>query len=160
NVRVGCNNLTLSGTLGKNLTAFGESVRLDSGAKTGGSMTAFGTTISIDGTIGRDVLSFAGLLNINGKIAGDVKARGETMAIGSTAQIDGHSRFDGKKPPEVAPEAKLASPVKFEKIESTPTYRTTHYYVWQVIWAAAFILFGSVLFLLMPGFSRQAVDSS
>src|SRR5260370_17533422 len=38
--------------------------------------------------------------------------------------------------------------------------RQVHYYVWQVIWAAAFILFGLVLFALMPKFSQDAVGSA
>src|SRR5262249_54378951 len=53
NVRTACNNLTLSGSLGKNLLAFGDSLRLDSDAKTGGSITTFGNTISVDGSVGR-----------------------------------------------------------------------------------------------------------
>jgi cytoskeletal protein CcmA (bactofilin family) len=160
NVRAGCNNITLTGPIGKNLMAFGESMRVDSDAKTGGSVTAFAATTSIDGAVGRDILSYSGLLNINGNVTGNVKAQGETLVIGSTAQIGGRSRFEGKKAPEVSPEAKLGSPVQFEKIESKPKYRTTHYYVWQVIWAAAYVLFGLVLFLVMPDFSREAVDAS
>ena len=160
NIRVGCNNLTLSGNAGKNVLAFGDSVRIDSDAKAGGSATLFGGTISIDGTLGRDILSFGNLLNINGTVGGNVRAKGETLAIGSTANIRGTTRFEGKKPPEVAPEAKLGSPVAYTKLESKPTYRTTHYYIWQVIWAAAFVLFGLVLFLVMPSFCKEAVDSS
>jgi hypothetical protein len=48
--------------------------------------------------------------------------------------------------------------VKFTKKEPKPEYRSGHYYVWQVIWAAAFILFGLVLFTVMPEFSRQATS--
>jgi hypothetical protein len=35
-----------------------------------------------------------------------------------------------------------------------------HYYVWQVIWLGAFVLFGLVLFQLMPQFSREAVANA
>ena len=56
----------------------------------------------------------------------------------------------------MAAEAKLGSPVKFTKTEPKPEYRSGHYYVWQVIWAAAFVLFGLVLFVVMPDFTRQA----
>jgi hypothetical protein len=35
-----------------------------------------------------------------------------------------------------------------------------HYYVWQVIWLAAFVLFGLVLFQLMPIFAADAVASA
>src|SRR5262249_55036293 len=107
NIRAACNNLTLNTAVGKNILAAGESIRLDSDAKIGGSLTGFGTTISIDGSVGRDILSFAHLLNINGNVSGSVKAEGETLAIGSSAQITGKTEFEGKKAPEVAPEAKL-----------------------------------------------------
>jgi cytoskeletal protein CcmA (bactofilin family) len=160
NIRVGCNNLTLSGTVAKNVLAFGDSLRIDSDAKAGGSATVFGGTTSIDGTVARDILSFAGLLTINGTVGGNLKAKGETLAIGSTAKIQGSSQFEGKKAPEVAEEAKLGSPVKFTKTEPKPEYRSGHYYVWQVIWAAAFILFGLVLFVVMPEFSRQATRTA
>ena len=160
NVRAGCNNITLSGPIGKNLMVFGDAVRIDSEGKTGGSLTTAGSNVFVDGTVGSDILSFSGLLNINGKVGGNIKAQGDTMVIGSTAKIDGKSRFEGKKAPEVSAEAKLGSPVQFEKLESKPTYRSTHYYVWQLIWAGSFILFGLVLCLLMPSFVKQAVDSS
>jgi hypothetical protein len=32
-----------------------------------------------------------------------------------------------------------------------------HYYVWRIIWTAAFVLFGMVLFLLLPKFAEEAV---
>jgi cytoskeletal protein CcmA (bactofilin family) len=158
NIRMACNNLTLTGTAGKNMLAFGDSLRMDSDAKIGGSATVFGGTLSFDGTLGRDILSYGRVLSINGAVGGGVKAHGDTLAIGSTAKIDGATEFEGKKPPEVASEAKLGSPVKFTKQEPKPEYRSGHYYVWQVIWGAAYILFGLVLFVVMPEFSRQATD--
>jgi cytoskeletal protein CcmA (bactofilin family) len=160
NVRGGCNNLTLSGSVKRNVMAFGDSLRFEPDAKIGGSLTAFGETTSVDGSVGRDILSFAGLLSINGKVGGSVKAKGETLTIGSTAVIEGHSQFEGKTAPDVSPQAKLGSPVTFEKREAKPTYRTTHYYLWQLIWAAAFVLFGLVLFLAMPSFVKQAADNA
>jgi hypothetical protein len=160
NVRVGCNNVTLTTTLAKNLMAFSDSVRVDSDAKIGGGLTVFGGTVSIDGTVGRDILAYSNLLNINSKIGGSIWAKGEALTIGPSAQVQGHAKFIGKKSPDVSPEAKLSSPMTYEKMEESPAYRTTHYYLWQVIWAAAFVLFGLVLFLVMPGFAKEAVDSS
>jgi hypothetical protein len=68
-------------------------------------------------------------------------------------------RFEGNHEPSVASGAKLASPVDFHKVERRPKYMEGHYYVWQVIWMAAFVLYGLVLFVLMPNFSREAVDN-
>src|SRR5260370_25585807 len=45
-------------------------------------------------------------------------------------------------------------------MEKRESYRNSSYYVWQVIWAAAYILFGLVLFALMPKFSEDAVKAA
>jgi hypothetical protein len=45
-------------------------------------------------------------------------------------------------------------------MEHRREYREGHYYVWQVIWAAAYVLFGLVLFAVMPKFSLEAVRSA
>ena len=95
-----------------------------------------------------------------GKIGGAIRAKGDSLIITSTAVVDGPIHFDGDKPADVSASAKLASPVEFKKMERHETYRSSGYYVWQVIWAAAFILFGLVLFALMPQFSRDAVKSA
>jgi hypothetical protein len=50
--------------------------------------------------------------------------------------------------------------VEFKQTEHKRDYREGGYYVWQVIWAAAFILFGLVLLALMPKFSQDAVRSA
>src|SRR5258708_23852466 len=82
------------------------------------------------------------------------------MIIGSNGEVDGAVKFEGNKPAEVSPGAKLASAVEFKQMQHKHDYREGGYYVWQVIWAAAFILFGLVLFALMPKFSQDAVGSA
>src|SRR2546429_9478742 len=61
---------------------------------------------------------------------------------------------------QVSSQAKLASPVHFVKHTRGPNYANPHYYVWQVIWMAGFILYGLVLYSLMPKFSQEAVKSA
>jgi len=160
NVRTANNNLTVSGTVGKNVMEFGETGRIDSQAKVGGSLTMFASNGNVDGELGRDVLYFGELLNISGKIKGGVRMKGNSLDIASTSEIGGPVRFEGHKKPEVSPGAKLASPVEFVQIQHKSEYRSAHYYVWQVILAAAFVLFGLVLFLILPEFSKQAVTNA
>src|SRR5256885_15654292 len=75
-------------------------------------------------------------------LGGGIRQKGRTMIIGSGAQVDGPIHFEGDRPATVSPGAKLASPVEFKQMEKKQHYREGGYYVWQVIWAAAFILFG------------------
>ncbi len=160
NVRAFTNTLTISATVAKNVLTFDEAVNLESSGKIGGSLTIFVENLNLDGTLGKDLLIFAKHLALSGKVNGAIKMKGDTLTINSSAQVAGPISFEGNKEPEVSPQAKLVSPVDFHKMEHKPRYMEGHYYVWQVIWLAAFVLFGLVLFQLMPRFAADAVASA
>jgi hypothetical protein len=116
--------------------------------------------VTVGGRLGRDVLFFGERLDVLGTIGGGIRAHGDALVIESSAEIGGPVHFEGHKAPDVSPQAKLASPVEFKKIEHKPAYRESRYYVWRVIWTAALVLFGLVLFALMPKFAQETVDSA
>ena len=157
NVRAFTNTLTVRGTVAKNVLTFDQTVNLETNGKIAGSLTIFVESLNLDGEVGRDILSMGKRVNLNGKVDGATQARAEALTIGSSAEVLGPIQYKGDKPPDVSPRAKLVSPVNFHKIEHKPHYMEGHYYVWQVIWLAAFVLFGLVLFQLMPQFTQEAV---
>ena len=110
--------------------------------------------------VGRDVLAFVNETAVAGNIGGGIQAQGNTLKFNSGAQVDGPVKFKGNKPPEVSSGAKLAIPVVFTQLEHHKRYQESGFYVWRVIWTAAVILFGLVLFLLLPNFARATVDSA
>ena len=156
NVRAGANNVTLTGSVERNVMLWNETFNLDPTGKIGRSLTAGGETLTLDGRIGRDFLGFADSTTISGRIGGSVRERGKSLSIVSGAEIEGKTSFKGQKEPSVASDAKLGSPVEFTKAELRHRERGGGYYLWQVIWAAAYVLFGLVLFSLMPKFSAEA----
>ena len=160
NIRAFTNNLTISGDVSRNVLTFDESVNVDSAGKIGGSMTIFVKSLSLDGHLGRDLLIFSEHTGISGKVGGGVQAKGDSLDISSTAEIDGPVRFDGNKEPEVSSQAKLASPVDFHKVEHKSRYQEGHYYIWRVIWTAAFILLGMILLLLAPTFGAETTNAA
>jgi hypothetical protein len=157
NIRSFTNNLTIMGSVSKNVLSFNEVVNLDSAGKVGGSMTAFAESMGVDGHLGRDLAVFADQTIISGTIDGEIRAKGRTMSISSSAQVGGPIHYVGDNPANVASGAKLGSPVEFTKRERKSQYMEGHYYLWRVIWTAAFVLFGLVLFLLLPKFSEETV---
>jgi cytoskeletal protein CcmA (bactofilin family) len=157
NIRAFANNTTLTGSVSRNVLTFDELVNVDPAGKIGGSLTAFAQSINLDGEIGRNVLMFSKHAAISGTVDGKIDAKGEVLRINGSAKVAGRVRFEGENPPDVASEAKLAAPVDYHKMQHKPKYEEGGYYVWQVIWAAAFVLFGLVLFQLMPEFSKEAV---
>jgi cytoskeletal protein CcmA (bactofilin family) len=160
NIRSTGNTAIVSGTLGKNILWFGDAVTIDTTGKVGGSVTMFGGTLAIDGQLGRDIVFMGEELTVNGGVGGGIREKGHTLIIGSGAQIEGPIEYKGDRPADVSSGAKLASAVKFEQIKHGPDYGSFHYYLWHIIWAAAYILYGLVLFALMPKFSRDAVNSA
>jgi cytoskeletal protein CcmA (bactofilin family) len=159
NIRGFTNNLTITGTVAKNVLSFNEVLNLDSAGKVGGSLTAFAQSVGIDGHLGRDLMVMDDQTIISGTVDGEIRAKGENMSIASSAQVLGPIHFQGNHPATVASGAKLASPVEFTQREHKSEYREGHYYLWRVIWTAAFVLFGLVLFLLLPKFAAEAVSA-
>lgn len=157
NIRAFTNTLTIRGTVAKNVLTFDERVNLESAGKIGGSLTIFVENLSLEGSLGRDLLVFGKHVTISGKVGRGIREKGSELTITGSAEVGGPILYEGDAPAEVSPSAKLASPVEFKKLEHKREYREAHYYIWQVIWAAAGILFGLVLFALMPKFSQEAV---
>jgi cytoskeletal protein CcmA (bactofilin family) len=160
NIRSAGNTGVISGTVGKNIMWFGDAVTVDTTGKVGGGVTMFGGVLSIDGHLGRDILFYGEEVNVNGRVGGSIQEKGNMMVIGSNAQVDGPVKFEGNKPAEVAQGARLASPVEFKQMEKRHDYQESDYYVWRVIWTAAFVLFGMVLFLLAPKFAGETITAA
>lgn len=157
NVRNASNNLTITGTVGRSVTSFTETFNLDRGGKIGYNLTSFSQILTLDGNLSRDLLAYFHEGNIEGSIGGEMRTKGDSLNIGSSASVSGHARFVGHNPASVATGAKLASPIEYEKREhKTDHGRGSGYYIWRVIWASAFVIFGLVLLWVLPQFSREA----
>lgn len=161
NVRNFSNNLTITGTIGRSVSSFTETFSLDRNGKINYSLTSFSQSLTVDGALGRDLLAFFKDASIAGSIGGDVRTKGGELNIGDSATIAGRTKFEGDKSPEVASGAKLASPVEYIHWEHKSHMETgAGFYVWKTIWAAAYILFGLILISLMPLFSKETVHSA
>ncbi len=157
NIRAATNNLTITGTVARNVLSFNEVLNMDSAAKVDGSLTVMGESVGIDGKLGRDLMVFGDHITISGSVGGGVRVKGNNLSIVSTAEVAGPIHYEGENPATVASGAKLATPVEYTKKERKSEYTQGHYYLWRVIWTAAFLLLGMVLILLLPKFAEEAV---
>ncbi len=149
-VRSGSEFLVLNGRVGRNVTSGAENVELTSDAVVKGSLTLGAARVNLDGRTGRDIMVAARTSTVNARIGGSALWAGRRLSIGPATEIHGEANYYGAEEPEVAPEAKFASPLQIEIIERTPEYAKPKTYVKRVLkWAAAFI-FGLVPLLLMP----------
>jgi len=157
NIRAATNNLTITGTVARNVLSLNEVLNLDSAGKVDGSLTSTGESVGIDGKVGRDLLVFGDHTTISGSVGGGVRVKGNNLSIVSTAEVAGPIHYEGENPATVSSGAKLASPVEYTKRVRKSEYTQGHYYLWRVIWTAAFVLLGMVLILLLPKFAEEAV---
>jgi cytoskeletal protein CcmA (bactofilin family) len=160
NIRAFTNTLTIRGTVAKNVLTFDERVNLESEGKIAGSLTVFVEYLNLEGSLGRDLLVFGKQVTISGKVGGGIREKGAGLTITSGGEVGGSVYYEGDTPAEISPKAKLASPVEFKKLVHKHEYQDAHYYVWRVIWTAAFILFGMVLVLLAPRFARETISAA
>jgi len=189
NIRSTGNSLNIIGKVNKNISFFGDVVRIDTKGEVGGSAMMFGSDLNIDGLdregdrlaiggeclladarhlhqclniegqLGRDVLFMGDRLTVMGKIGGSIDEKGAALEILSSAQVGGPVRFEGENEPTVSSGARLESPVQFKKrVHKKGEIGQTSAF-WTAVFAVAFMLYGMVLFLVMPGFARESVRS-
>jgi cytoskeletal protein CcmA (bactofilin family) len=159
-VRGFCNNITISGTVERSLMAWAQVIHVDSRGSIGRSLTSFSQTLGVDGKVGRDLFIRNQSTRIAGSIGGKIDEKGETLTIEDSAQVGGPIRFEGDKEPVVSKKAKLASEVQFTHfVKHRKEFGKTSAF-WAVLLAAAFVLFGLVLFLVMPNFSQEAMAAA
>jgi len=158
NIRGASNNATITGNVGHSVTYFSELFTLDANGKIGHSLTVFSKSLTLDGKLDRDLLAYAAEASIGGTIGGEMRDKGDNLSIAGSASIGGKAAFEGNKPADVSAEAKLASPLEFKQIEhKAQMEHGLGTYIWKIIWASAYLLFGLVLISILPQFSKEAV---
>jgi cytoskeletal protein CcmA (bactofilin family) len=158
NVRAFTHTVRLNGNIEKNVMVFGEELNLRDTAKVGGTITLFTGDTELTGHVAGDLLAFGGNFDINGVLGHDAAFQSDTLSIGPSAEIKGHTKFEGNREAEVSPSAKLGSPVEFTLKKHGPerNYSSARFYWHQtLLWGASFV-FGLVVLLLAPGFFFDA----
>jgi cytoskeletal protein CcmA (bactofilin family) len=156
NVRAWAQDLYLNGTVGRNVSGWNGTLDMDNKATVGGTMTLFVGAGELDGRVAGDLLAAGGDITVEGKLGRDAQIWSQRLTIGPAAEIDGHTKYQGRRQPAVSPSAKLASPIAVKIKGPGPDYASGHYYWHQVLgWGASFI-FGLAILLLVPGFFADA----
>jgi cytoskeletal protein CcmA (bactofilin family) len=160
NVRVWCQSLALNSTVEKNVMSWTERTELGEKATVGGTMTLGSQSSELDGRITGDLLALTSDLEINGKLGHDASIRSGRLTIGSATEILGRTKYSGRRQPEIAEGAKLASPIDVTLRKPGPDYSQLAYYWHQVLFWGASFLFGLLLLFLFPAFFARAVSTA
>jgi len=70
----------------------------------------------------QDVLAMNGRLDLSGQVDGGIRLKAESLSSRMQQQVGGPIHYEGTKPPEVSPKAKLASAVDYVHAEKKPEH--------------------------------------
>jgi cytoskeletal protein CcmA (bactofilin family) len=169
--------LALGGTVDEDLYASGGEVRvtghiagstrlaggeieLDRDSVIDGGASIAGGHVSVDGRLGQYVQIAAGSVRINGQVAGDVEAAGGELSVGPQAVIEGSLTFRGPEPPEVAAGAQIRGGVKHIEEKHDARILRRMLGTLALVWLIGWIIVGSVLLAVWPGFARSVSDAA
>ena len=149
----------LGGIIARNVTLLGETIRLHSDAKVAGSFTSASETVTLDGSVGRDLLVFAETSEVNGTVGGDARLAGETIRIGPNAVIEGELRIHAGEEPDISADAGLTARPSIELAEDSSSHSSLGRYLWRFIaWSAAFV-YGLVALFLAPRMVTRVLET-
>jgi hypothetical protein len=103
--------VTVSGTVGRNVTVLGGNVELTPGAMIGGSLVAAGGNVHLAAPLGGGATVAAGSLILSNRIDGDVDAAVGSLRIGPKADIRGRVAYLSQREASLDPAARLATPL-------------------------------------------------
>ncbi len=153
NARVFAQSFSLNGTVGKNVMSWTQDLDLGEKSRVGGTVTAGGDDLNLNGLVAGDGLLFGNAIDINGLMGGDLYMRAGSLTIGPSGEVKGLAKYEGRAQPIVSPNAKLANPLEIviKKNSHRPDHASPRYYWHQVLlWGVRF-LFGLAILLLVPG---------
>jgi predicted acyltransferase (DUF342 family) len=150
----------LDGRVGRNARIAGGDVTVGPDADVQGGLTIGAGRAEVRGRVGKYLQVGAGNTRIDGHVGGDVEVASGELNIGPGAVIDGAVTFYGPQPASVAPGAQIKGGVHYvERKWARHGRGLLHGFglgAW--LWLIGWIVAGSVLLALWPGFSRAVAD--
>jgi cytoskeletal protein CcmA (bactofilin family) len=158
-VRTGARLLEIEGTVARNVTAAGETIRVTESGVLEGSYTAAGRESILEGSVARDVLASAERHELRSRIGGSALLAGERLLVGPSGSLEGETKFYGGEEPDVSPDARIASPIEFEKFEHEERHGRGDWFFHGIYFFAAAFVLGAAFILISPASTESIVKT-
>jgi len=149
----------LDGRVGRNARIAGGHVDLGPKAEVQGGLTIGGGEVTVNGRVGKYLQIGAGSTHIDAHVGGNVDVASGELSVGPDAVIDGVLTYYGPQPATIDSAAQIRGGTHF--IENKHWNRRGHRRAFSApawIWLAGWIIAGSILLVLWPGFARAVSE--
>jgi len=151
----------LDGKVARNARIAGGHVEIGPEADVQGGLTIGGGEVAVDGRVEKYLQVGAGSTRIDGHVGGDVDVASGELDIGPDAVIDGVLTYYGPQPANVASGAVIHGGTHYvERKHWGPAGHHRRFSMAGWIWLAGWIVAGSILLALWPGFSRSVSEAA
>src|SRR6516164_6072478 len=154
-------HVRLDGKVGHNARIAGGHVDVGPDAEVQGGLTIGGGDVTVNGRVGKYLQVGAGSTRIDGHVGGDLDVASGELSVGPDAVIDGVLTYYGPQPATVARGALIHGGTHYvERKHWSPRGPQRRFGVGAWIWLAGWIIAGTVLLALWPGFARSVSEAA
>jgi hypothetical protein len=149
----------LDGKVARNARLAGGRIELGPDAEVQGALSIGGGEVTVEGHVGKYLQVGAGRTRLDGHVDGNVDVAGGELNVGPHAVIDGALTYYGPQPAVIAAGAQIRGGTHF--IERSHWKRFGHHRglgTGSWIWLAGWIVAGTILLTLWPGFSHAVSE--
>lgn len=149
--------------VGGNLVVAGEKLSVDSRSDVAGNVVIAGNNAAIEGPVGKDLYSFAEVVELNSSVGQNMEAFGNRVRLLDDAHVVGNARLRIKSEDRFhrAAGAKVDGEVEFldvpKRFEDENPYTSATFYLWQLARLVSALLVGLALLWLVPAFRSATV---
>jgi hypothetical protein len=153
--------LRLDGKVGRNARIAGGHVEVGPDAEVQGGLTIGGGDVAVNGRVGKYLQVGAGSTRIDGHVGGDVDVASGELNVGPDTVIDGVLTYYGPQPATIARGATIHGGTHYvERKHWSPRGHRRGFGLGSWIWLAGWIIAGTILLVLWPGFARSVSEAA
>jgi len=152
-------SVRLDGKVGRNARIAGGHVELGPKAQVQGGLTIGGGEVAVNGQVGKYLQVGAGRTRLDAHVAGNVDVASGELTVGPDAIIDGVLTYSGPQPAAIDSGAQIRGGTHY--VARKHWNRAGHSRAFGTrawIWLAGWIIAGSILLVLWPGFARAVSE--
>jgi len=142
----------------------GDKLTVDDQARVAGNVTLAGQNATVEGSVAKDLYTFAEIVELSGAVGRDLEAFVNRVRLLDGAHISGNARLhmQNEEMFDRAASALVDGEVEFlglpEGFEQKSRYASTDFYLWQLARLASAVLLGLALIWLFPSFRNVSVS--